>query len=391
MAAPKAAVQPLRWWQFDLLDNRYPSLHGLRTIAIVSVVQIHVTSVMLRPDDGLGFFHASRSIFFGMDLFFILSGFLIGSILLRSRDRDHVQRLRRFYLRRIFRTVPPYFVVLTFLALTKPLTAAQRHNLPYEFLYARNFLMTQSIGNYVMPWGWSLAVEEQFYLVVPLLFFALQALRSAWASIGFLLLLWISAFVLRLVLLLNWPWPDLPIEPTLYTSTLTRFDTLAAGILLAFVEFRWSDEIARWLTRPLHRWVLGIVSLACVVLLMQWPAFGNTEVRILDILGWGTITSVMYFGALLLLLHGDGWVHRALSAGFFRRLATLGYGVYLVHLPVIRAFAPQIDALRQRHVPVGVMWAVGLTIAMIGSLAIAYVMHIVIEKPAMRLRDRFAG
>ncbi len=72
----------------------------------------------------------SQRIFFGMDLFFILSGFLIGSILLRSLQLSGTQNLRRFYLRRIFRTFPSYYVVLTLLALTTTLTADQRRHLP---------------------------------------------------------------------------------------------------------------------------------------------------------------------------------------------------------------------------------------------------------------------
>ena len=72
---------------------------------------------------------SSLAVFFGMDLFFILSGFLIGSILLRSIDTQGTQHVRRFYLRRIFRTFPSYYVVLTVLALAFPLTAAQRQHL----------------------------------------------------------------------------------------------------------------------------------------------------------------------------------------------------------------------------------------------------------------------
>src|SRR4029079_8189511 len=104
----------------ELLDNRYPPLHGLRVLAIVSVIQFHVTWIFSREQgirvDGDAS-AASLSIFFGMDLFFILSGFLIGSILIRSIETDGTQNLRRFYLRRISRTFPSYYVVLTFLVI----------------------------------------------------------------------------------------------------------------------------------------------------------------------------------------------------------------------------------------------------------------------------------
>src|SRR5664279_3647974 len=102
---------PTRFLELDLLDNRYPALHGLRVLAIVSVVQFHVSWVFAGEQgialDG-GFLATSLTIFFGMDLFFMLSGFLIGSILLRSLATAGTQQLQRFYLRRVFRTFPSY-------------------------------------------------------------------------------------------------------------------------------------------------------------------------------------------------------------------------------------------------------------------------------------------
>src|SRR6185369_11181015 len=125
----------------DLLDNRYPALHGLRVLAIITVVQYHVTWIYA-GEQGIAidkpFFDGSLLVFFGMDLFFMLSGFLIGSILLRSLDTSGTQQIRRFYIRRVFRTFPSYYVVLTLLALLYPLTQWQKQNLPYEYLYVTN-------------------------------------------------------------------------------------------------------------------------------------------------------------------------------------------------------------------------------------------------------------
>ena len=162
------------------LDNRYPALHGLRVLAIISVVQFHVTWIFAR-EQGItmdpGFANGSLTIFFGMDLFFILSGFLIGSILIRSLETDGTQNLRRFYLRRISRTFPSYYVVLTLLATTLPLTVMQKKHLVWEYVYATNF-MSLLREHIIMFWGWSLALEEQFYLTVPLLFIALYRMKS---------------------------------------------------------------------------------------------------------------------------------------------------------------------------------------------------------------------
>jgi peptidoglycan/LPS O-acetylase OafA/YrhL len=384
-----------RFLELDLLDNRYPALHGLRFLAIISVVQFHVTWVFagetaIRLDRD--WVAASLAVFFGMDLFFILSGFLIGSILLRSLDVSGSQRIRRFYLRRVFRTFPSYYVVLTFLALTTVLTVTQRHNLRFEYLYLTNFV-SQLKTDVIMFWGWSLALEEQFYLTVPLLFFLLYHLRSDRVRIALLVTLWLGALVTRLAIFVaHRPWTDLGLYAALYFRTHTRFDTLIAGIILAFVQLRWREPIGRWLMHPFHRALLALPSLACLWLLLTPWMFGDRYVQLVHVFAWGTITSLMYFGFLLLFMHGDGWVQRALSLPFFRRMATLGYGVYLVHIPILYAIiVPVAHALDRRHVSMLLVWPLSLAALMGLSLGLGYVMHVLIEKPSLKIRDRLAA
>ena len=381
----------------EKLDNRYPSLHGLRVLAIVSVVQFHVTWIFA-GEQGIrldrDFTASSLTVFFGMDLFFILSGFLIGLILLRSLAKTGTQSLKRFYIRRISRTFPSYYVVLTFLALTTSLTASQLRHLPWEYLYGTNF-MSLLRTDVIMFWGWSLALEEQFYLTVPILFFVVHRMKSDRARLALLVLVWLAALVIRLVVYYKRaPWTDLALYEALYFRPHTRFDTLVAGIILAFVHHTWGERVTRWLVKPFHRALLGLMSFACLWLLVQPWMFGKEHVQIVHVFAWGTVTSVMYFGWLLLLIHGDtaSWVHRALSAPFFRSIATLGYGVYLVHIPLCDyLIVPMARAMEARHVPMVVVWPVALVSLLASSMALAYVMHVVIEKPSLRLRERFAA
>ena len=393
------AERPAPLWRrvlsLDLLDNRYPSLHGVRVLAIVSVIQFHVTWIFA-GEQGIpldrGFVDASLTIFFGMDLFFLLSGFLIGSILLHSIESQGSHQIRRFYLRRIFRTFPSYYVVLTALAVLTTLTVMQRQHLRYEYLYGTNFL---GLGRseVVMFWGWSLALEEQFYLTVPLLFVVLYRLRSDRARAGLLIALWLSALVVRLVIFYRYrPWSDLGLYGALYFRTHTRFDTLVAGLILAVVHRRWRVQIGAWLRHPFHRALVAMSSLACLWLLLRPTMFGERYLQLVHVFAWGTLTTAMWFGAVLLLLHGEGVVHRALSAPVFRRVATLGYGVYLIHIPLCdHVLVPIAKALHARHASLTVVWigsVLGLTLA---SIAVAYVMHIVIEKPSLRLREWLAA
>lgn len=393
--APERPSWAARFFSLELLDNRYPALHGLRVLAIISVVQYHVTWIFWGeqhiPLDHW-FVDRSTSVFFGMDLFFVLSGFLIGSILLRSIRKSGTQELRRFYLRRILRTFPSYYIVLTILVLATSLTATQRAHLPFEYTYLTNFVSLHR-PDIVMFWGWSLALEEQFYLTVPLLFFVLQRLERERARIGLLALLMLAALVVRLVIYLRWmPWNDFVLYGALYFRTYCRFDTLVAGILLAFVHQRHGSAIGAWLDRPLHRAMLTLPALACAWLLLRPSMFGDDHVQTVRVFAWGTVTSLMYLLVLPLVLHGKGFFHRFLSAPFFRRAATLGYGVYLVHIPIIdHLMVPAAKALHARHVSLLVVWPAALVATMLLSFLIGYVMHVVIEKPSLYLRERLAA
>ncbi len=403
MSSTASALAPLAprakrrsgFFALDLLDNRYPALHGIRVLAIISVIQYHVTWIFW-GEQGIhldqDFVDGSLTVFFGMDLFFILSGFLIGSILLRSLQQSGTQNLRRFYLRRIFRTFPSYWITLTILVACFGLTQNQRGHLIWEYVYGTNFLSLER-PQVVMFWGWSLALEEQFYLTVPILFFVLHRLKGDRARIALLVLLWMSALVVRLVIYeRHRPWSDLVLYGAVYFRTYTRFDTLVAGILMAFVNDRYGTAIARWLEEPFHRALLALPSAACLWFLLRPTMFGVENGQVAHLFLWGTVTSLMYFGVVLMLLHGRGPVQDFLGAPSFRRVATLGYGVYLVHIPVIdHVLVPAAKWLQERHVSQVFVWPASLAATTLLSFAIAYVMHVLIEKPSLWIRERLAA
>jgi peptidoglycan/LPS O-acetylase OafA/YrhL len=390
-------VGPLRrFFGIELLDNRYPALHGLRVLAIVSVVQYHVT-IFISHAQGRALDPAleetSRSVFFGMDLFFVLSGFLIGTILFRSAESRRSYGPWRFYLRRIFRTFPPYYLVLTLLVVLAPMDPTQRRHLWMEYAYLSNYALPLVPGNLLMPWGWSLALEEQFYLVVPLLVVLLYKLRGDGGRLVVLGILWAVPLGIRLFVDLRHPdWSDGDLANALYCRTHSRLDTLIAGIVIAYVQNRWREPIERALRRPFARAALALPSLSCLWILMNVRMFGEEAVPLLLVFSWGTLTSIMYFGWVLLLLNGgDGWIRRGLSWPIFRPVATLGYGIYLLHIPIWVFLGPSVCALGVGGGrPMWIVWSLGVALLMAGSLAGAYVMHVLVEKPFFRLRDRVA-
>ncbi|HMR05542.1 MAG TPA: acyltransferase [Polyangiaceae bacterium] len=384
-----------RFLQLELLDNRFPALHGMRVLAIVSVVQFHVTWVFAGeqaiPLDR-DFVRSSLALFFGMDLFFFLSGFLIGSILLHTLSTSGIRGLWRFYLRRIFRTFPAYWVVLTLLVLLFPLSPDQRQHLLFEYIYATN-LMPLHRDQVVMFWGWSLALEEQFYLLVPFLFYGLRALRKDRYRIALLAALCGLALAHRLYLFFNQgPWTDYTLYDRLYFRPDTRFDALLYGIILAIIEFRHAEAVARWLKDPFHRALLLVPSLGILWVLLEPTLFGIEYLQLVRVFAWGTLPSLMYLAWVPLLLHSDGALQRWLGRGYFRYIGTLGYGVYLLHIPILdHLVVPAARALQQGGVSMLAVWPLSLTVLMIGSLAAAYVLHLLVEKPALWLRARVAG
>jgi peptidoglycan/LPS O-acetylase OafA/YrhL len=384
-----------KFLSLDLLDNRVPSLHGLRVFAILTVIQFHVTWIFageqgIRLDTN--WVRSSLTVFFGMDLFFMLSGFLIGSILLRSLEVDGRQRVGRFYMRRVFRTFPSYYIVLTLLVLVTHLTKMQKHNLIYEYTYGTT-LISLARPDCVMFWGWSLALEEQFYLTVPIFMFVLSRLRTDRTRIIVLACVWSTALVGRLLVCYRHPsWTDFMLYDRLYFRTPTRFDPLVAGILLAFVLKRYGEAIKIWLVHPFHRALLALPTLGCLWILLTPWLFGDDNVKWVHMFAWGSITSVMYFGLLVLMLSTSGRIQDYLSKPIFRKIATLGYGVYLVHIPLCdHVIVPLAQALDAHHVSLVLVWPLSLFLLSLLSVAVAYVMHVLIEKPSLWVRDRVAG
>jgi len=198
--------------------------------------------------------------------------------------------------------------------------------------------------------------------------------------------------VTRLVIYYRWrPWNDFVLYGALYFRTYTRFDTLIAGILLALIHRQYRDVMATWLEHPRHRAMLALPALTCLWLLLQPMMFGAAYVQLVKVFAWGTLTSVMYLCALPLLLHSDGFVARLLSAPVFRNVATLGYGIYLVHIPIIdHLVVPFVKALHARGVSLALLWVGSLVFTMGLSWLIAYGMHLFIEKPSLWIRHKIA-
>ncbi len=299
-----------------------PELDGLRAIAIWFVLVAHLlftypstpASTAFLPDavaNVLG--HG----WLGVDLFFVLSGFLITGILLATKSRGSGAYFRRFYIRRAARILPLYFVVL--IVLIVALHGRYASFFAFCALLSANLasLFNVRIPDAAGPF-WSLAVEEQFYLIWPWLVLYLDAERLSLAALA--------------VVVLE-PFLRLGIHNHALELMWYRADGLAMGAFLAVWFSKWNGEVAR--ARSL---ALGLVAVAASITVVGIP-FGilhpgdaSTSFRITQ--------AVCLFGALLVVAVAYSGT-RVVAPLRWRALsvtALLSYCLYLVHKPIADGF-----------------------------------------------------
>jgi peptidoglycan/LPS O-acetylase OafA/YrhL len=333
------------------LAGRIVQFDGLRAVAILAVFLNHA--------------FGARLLWAGVDVFFVLSGFLITSILL-DRKQGRRSYFSYFYTRRAFRILPPYAVSLGVAALVYGPTFL-RHWRYFAFFAMNVYSVVFPHANMPLPY-WSLAVEEQFYLVWPLL-----------------ILFCPERWVLRLSLLgiLLTPWLRLAgvfahlHEATIYFLTPFRADLLCAGALLACLI---RSHAARTLQLG-SRWAqpLCLGSFALMGVLQVFPSFRLSSNQWEGNVLLYSISLVGSFSFVLWALLRSGWLYRLLTLRAMRYLGQVSYTFYLVHLAFL-------DILRRHGANTWLTAGVGLAIT-VGFSALSW--HFM-ERPLIALGARLA-
>ncbi|WP_379654590.1 acyltransferase family protein [Pseudoxanthomonas sp. UC19_8] len=359
-------------------DARYPGLDLLRAIAIVWVMFFHAWVVGgLAPE----WTWLSRYGWMGVDLFFVLSGFLIGGQVLAPLSRGQPLRFGDFYLRRAFRILPAYWVVLALYALVP----AWRERPEMEPLW-KFVLMVMNLGNdYSRPafsHAWSLCVEEHFYLVFPVLAWWLMRRPAAWKVALLAALVLVGGIALRAGIWLhdtaaeaasaaqrNWFIEDL------YYPTWNRLDGLLCGVLLATLK---TFRPALWARA--QRYADGALIAGLAVMALALWLFRDRSGLVGNAVGW----PVLSIGLALLVFAGAGRSsligRRALPGAAW--LAGVSYSLYLVHKAV---FVQVQDHLGQAIAG----WGAAQVLVYGGaSLLAAALLHYAVERPFLRLRGR---
>jgi peptidoglycan/LPS O-acetylase OafA/YrhL len=354
--------------------GRIPELDGLRGVAILLVLMFHLGGAVTLPRSAQ---YVVLSGWLGVDLFFVLSGYLITGILVDSAGRPGYYR--NFISRRTLRIFPLYYAVLAIAYVTSYGPSLAHWS---SFLQSRDWWYAVYIGNIQVflrnqwPSGdltplWSLQVEEQFYLTFPLLVALVTRRMLARVLAGAV----IAALLIRITMV--WAMPG-NIAGT-YVLMPCRMDTLALGGLVAVAQ----RDSASWLR---SRWIAPIT--ACTGAIVVWICWRYGS------LPWSTAmrtagfssAAVFFTGVLILLIHRR---NRVLLAIFRLRpltwIGVISYGVYLLHIPAaeqVRRFAPRV-----LHVAPGGFAEAFLSLAAV--IAAASVSWRFFESPILRMRNRF--
>lgn len=343
----------------DYEDRRhFPGLNGLRCVAIAVVVWHHCYYGDLTP--------LQRG-FLGVDLFFVLSGFLITTLLLRERKATGTISLRRFWIRRLLRLSPPYYALLLVLsayyAVVWPAPHAQAFfsTLPTDALYLSNWIPSGGADLGIL---WSLATEQQFYLVWPLVLALAPAIAFP-LLMGFLL---VNQFYnLGLVGSTADPLYQLSIGQITFTP-------ICLGVLLAGLLERPAAHLAlrRFMGNPALPWLTAAAS---VLLALAVPASFNGWPR----LAFHLLTTA-FVGALL--LQPEHAMTRALEHPVPARIGIVSYGIYLYHMQAIHFASQLLGRLSINS---------ALMLALVGFL-LAYLFaetsYRVLEAPVLRFAHR---
>jgi peptidoglycan/LPS O-acetylase OafA/YrhL len=343
-----------------------PGLDLVRGICAITVMIAH-TEYWLDSALDLDRTYLMRPVgFMAVEFFFVLSGMLLGPIMLQALERLPRINLRIFVLRRAFRTLPLYFLALAAYAMLD--TGAGREQIAAYAIFSQNLVTSMPAFFSV---SWSLSVEEWYYLAAPFMLAASLALlpnatnleRFRWC----MLLLVLSAFVLRLFYVSDFSDWDQDIRKVV----VLRVDAIALGALLGSCPIEVNARRA-WIAA-------GTLSVIALGLGLSWAAL-NAHRAVMPV---GIALSLLFTAIPVCIFFVIRWSELQFKTRFRkaeRFFADISYPLYLFHIPVLVVFAGRY----------GEGSLIGLAAYYAISVLLAYAVHLTVERPFMSWRPQFA-
>ena len=359
------------------MDPRLPGLDLLRAIAIVWVMLFHSFLVGGLGDDWQWL---ARFGWAGVDIFFVLSGFLIGGQVLRPLQRGERLSFSGFYARRAWRILPAFAVVLAVYVFAPSLREVPGLQPGWQFASFTMNLLIDYGRHPAFSHAWSLCVEEHFYLLFPLAAVALARRPSAARLLAVAAAIVLGGIALRSAVWLHDAARDPPrnwfIED-IYYPTWMRLDGLLAGVMLAALRVYRPARWARW-QRHADKALLGGLALAALALWL----FRDRTGLVANAVGWPLLSAG--FGMLVFAGAGRASLIGRRPVPGAAALAAISYSLYLSHKLALHAVAralPEVPALAA-SAPLRFA-AYALAILLAGGA-----LHALVERPFLRWRDR---
>ena len=373
----------------DRASSRNPGLDTLRSVAILTVMVFHTFE--LHPQNTIPerLLPVAQLCWMGVDLFFVLSGYLIGLQVLRPYSRGARPSISTFYLKRFFRVLPAYLVVYMVYCTIPAWREVPHMAPPWQFLtFTWNFFANYPTDK-AFSHVWSLCVEEHFYLLLPLIVVLMARRPSLRKSIALIALVLLAGVVFRSYVVYHWLQPLAAAGRSytrvyvkqIYYPTYSRLDGLLGGVCLALIRL---FRPAWWSRLACHGHLTllsgsAFVASAVVLFHDRWQSV--TGVSALGTMIGFPVLSLGLALVVLSALSTNGLLARGRVPGA-EVLATLAYSLYLTHKGIIHidsVYFPRISGEG------GVAW-VGLFA--VTSLATAAILYVGVERPFLKLRDR---
>lgn len=365
------------------INGRLNGLDTLRAFAILLVLVYHYWTVV---SNELLFGYLTRIGWIGVDLFFVLSGYLIGDQILKARADDENFSLKNFYARRLLRTLPNYYVALgLYFALPTLLAGTYTAPLWQFFSFTQNFEMRPG---QTFTHSWSLCVEEQFYLLFPLV--ALLTIgrnknpATLWAVIGFC---FIIAAAIRAYILGNNGANNIHVMDYyeyLYYPTHTRFDELLPGIALALIKNFHKPLFENLLRHGNKFFFVGVVSTTfmCYLFLNFVTHNANGTTLWVPVFGY-PLLAITFSLLVIAALSPCCWLYKLRIPGV-AKIALWSYAIYLVHKPMY-----QLLIAPMKNLGIDKDSYLGMALVVFISCVCGWLLFKVVEVPFMKLRARW--
>jgi peptidoglycan/LPS O-acetylase OafA/YrhL len=383
---PEPSGQPSRAPSALLELDRIVELDGVRGFALCMVLWMHCfllnpTNVVFRLMNSVG-----GSMFTAIDLFFVLSGFLITGILIRTREGEH--RARNFYVRRVLRIFPAYYCVVLFTFFVYPLFYAPlrgehlEREAPYFLVYMQNwwYAFHGSVGSWPgVHHLWSMAIEEQFYLVWPLVVWYTRPERLGRLCVA----IFAASIALKLILLASGASLD-----QLFVATYCRLEGLAAGAGIAVL---WQTHRTPRPPPWLH--VAGGIALLAFLFLI-FRKSGSKAGNPRDMVAHTIAATIVFTWMIYAVVTADPatLIRRFFRNPVLRFLGRYSYGIYLIHWVVywqIKYFI--LDAFGERQNTSNAVATLAGIVIIAVTIVLALAMYRFLEEPALRLKRYFTS